>query len=238
MGLKEPFSFEELEAELIDPWSSDTNTVEKTVKVSASLQGKETTKGHTCQTGVTDLISCKDFTFIQVQTESMKESANTKAAPHIYGSCTGVVLTKAHVSLLKVLVGELLSKVVASSDSKQESKRGKRKEVENPTSVKKPKINMLPINELTWPELARRYVLAVSFIKCNMDSAEIPSHEGAKVFRCLQGDGGILCGSLPGLAGMEADAQVREENIHVFSIMAFFVYHPIYISIVSMFPVL
>lgn len=46
---------------------------------------------------------------------------------------------------------------------------------------------MLPVNEteLTWPELARRYVLSL-----------------------LSMDGGLLCGSLTGVAGMEADSMV------------------------------
>ncbi|KAJ4892633.1 Uncharacterized protein Rs2_19427 [Raphanus sativus] len=49
---------------------------------------------------------------------------------------------------------------------------------------------MLPVNEteLTWPELARRYVLSL-----------------------LSMDGGLLCGSLTGVAGMEADSMLLAE---------------------------
>jgi hypothetical protein len=68
---------------------------------------------------------------------------------------------------------------------------------------------MLPINELTWPELARRYILAFLSMDGNLESAEITARESGKVFRCLRGDGGLLCGSLTGVAGMEADALVR-----------------------------
>jgi len=42
-----------------------------------------------------------------------------------------------------------------------------------------------------------------------MDLSDISSREGVKLFRCLQGDGGILCGALPGVVGMEKDASVR-----------------------------
>ena len=74
--------------------------------------------------------------------------------------------------------------------------------------AKRTKLNMLHINELTWPELARRYMLAFLSMDGNLESAEITARESAKVFRCLRGDGGLLCGSLTGVAGMEADAQV------------------------------
>ncbi|KAG0486564.1 hypothetical protein HPP92_008659 [Vanilla planifolia] len=72
--------------------------------------------------------------------------------------------------------------------------------------MKETKWEMLPVNEFTWPELARRYILAVSSINGSMDLSEAFNRDGAKVFRCLQGDGGMLCGSLSGIAGMEADA--------------------------------
>ncbi|KAJ0960467.1 hypothetical protein J5N97_001673 [Dioscorea zingiberensis] len=70
---------------------------------------------------------------------------------------------------------------------------------------------MLPVNGLTWPELARRYVLAVSSMNGCVDSPEVYSREGLKLFRCLRGDGGVLCGSLAGVAGMEADALLLAE---------------------------
>ncbi|KAK1292581.1 Methyl-CpG-binding domain-containing protein 9 [Acorus calamus] len=70
---------------------------------------------------------------------------------------------------------------------------------------------MLPVNELTWPELARRYILAFSAMDGSLDFSEISMRDGAKVFRCLQGDGGVLCGSLAGVASMEADALLLAE---------------------------
>jgi hypothetical protein len=123
-------------------------------------------------------------------------------------------LTKAHNSLLRVLIGELQSKVAALVDPNSEpgetrTRRGRRKDIDSAVPAKRTKVNMLPINELTWPELARRYILAFLSMDGNLESAEITARESGKVFRCLRGDGGLLCGSLTGVAGMEADALVR-----------------------------
>lgn len=117
------------------------------------------------------------------------------------------------MSLLKVLVSELSFKAALHvypnlDDVNGMPIRGKKREVENAVFAKKIKLEMLPVNELTWPELARRYVLAVVAMEGNLESSEIASREGAKVFHCLQGDGGTLCGSLTGLPAMEADALV------------------------------
>ncbi|XP_077223126.1 methyl-CpG-binding domain-containing protein 9-like [Tasmannia lanceolata] len=224
LGLKEPLSFEELEEELIDPWFDGSNFLEKLEK--EIQEGKDLGLVRTENTGGHNLSPTRECdsteptenpcTFIQMETVSMKEAAQARLASRTYGRCTGVALTKAHVSLLKVLVGELQSKVAGFADpnfvaGESKSRRGRKKDAENSISVKKSKVDMLPINELTWPELARRYILAVSAMDGNFDSAEINSREGGKVFRCLQGDGGVLCGSLAGVAGMEADAVLLAE---------------------------
>ncbi|XP_077237756.1 methyl-CpG-binding domain-containing protein 9-like [Tasmannia lanceolata] len=224
LGLKEPLSFEELEKELIDPWFEGSNFLEKLEK--EIQEGRDITLVRTESTSGRSLSPARDcestmptdnpYTFIQMETASMKEAAQARVASRTYGRCTGAALTKAHVSLLKVLVGELLSKVAAFVDpnfdaGESKSRRGRKKDVDNSISMKKSKIDMLPINELTWPELARRYILAVSAMDGTFDCAEIASREGGKVFRCLQGDGGVLCGSLAGVAGMEADAVLLAE---------------------------
>lgn len=153
--------------------------------------------------------------FIQVETEAMKEAVQVKLASFTYARCFGVALTKAHSSLLRVLIGELQSKVAALVDPNSEpgetrTRRGRRKDIDSSAvPTKRTKVNMLPINELTWPELARRYILAFISMDGNLESAEITARESGKVFRCLRGDGGLLCGSLTGVAGMEADALVR-----------------------------
>ncbi|VAI45101.1 unnamed protein product [Triticum turgidum subsp. durum] len=141
----------------------------------------------------------------------MKEAGQDKLAAQTLGRCTGVVLPGVHLALFKVLFGELLSKVAVFVDPNidpKESKprRGRKKDTESLISTKEFNFDMLTANKLTWPELARRYMLAISSINGCMDVSDISSREGVKLFRCLQGDGGILCGAVPGVAGMEKDA--------------------------------
>lgn len=217
LGLKEPLSFEELEEELVDPWPCGSEKEIQDCK-GPSSQGTESANGPLLVAGESDsaVNGENPFIFIPVETASAREAAQTKLAAHTYGRCCGVALTKAHTSLLKVLVGELLCRVAASVDPnfdarESKSRRGRKKDVDNSLLVKETKIDILTVNELTWPELARRYVLAVSSMNGCMDSPEVCSREGVKVFRCLQGDGGVLCGSLSGVAGMEADAMLLAE---------------------------
>ncbi|XP_047309284.1 methyl-CpG-binding domain-containing protein 9 [Impatiens glandulifera] len=140
-------------------------------------------------------------------------------------ACTGISLRKAHSSLLKIVVGELLDKVSAYVDTSFEggehkSKRGKKKDADHVSNLKKAKFDLLQNNEITWPELARRYILLTLFTKGNLDSTEIIQHESGRIFRCLQGDGGTLCGSLTGVAGMEAEAKfLAEATKKIFGLM-------------------
>ncbi|KAE8023446.1 hypothetical protein FH972_009137 [Carpinus fangiana] len=125
-------------------------------------------------------------------------------------------LTKVHCSLLKVLLGELQSKVAAFVDpnsdvAESKLRRGRKKDAENLISVKKTLLDMLPINELTWLELARRYILTVLLIDGNLESSGIIGHESYKVLQCLRGDGGLLGGSIAGVAGREPDALLLAE---------------------------
>lgn len=213
LGLKGPFSLEELEEELINPWFDGTSPLERSEK---KIQGIEPSSFQEtdCMGGQMSSSRENPHAFIQMETGSMKEVAQARIASVNYSRCSGVVLTKAHSSLLGVLIGELQSKVAAIIDpnfdsGESKSKRGRKKDAENSIPPKKGKLNMLPINELTWPELARRYILAFLSMDGVLDSADITARESGKVFRCLQGDGGVLCGSLTGVAGMEADALVR-----------------------------
>lgn len=218
LGLKEPLSLDELEKELINPWFDGFDFLEKSEREVngsqvLSLQGANGNCGSLrCEAGSSVSIE-GSHAFIQVETEAMKEAAQVKLASSTYARCFGVALTKAHHSLLRVLIGELQSKVAAMVDPSFEpgetrTRRGRRKDIDSAIPAKRTKLNMLPINELTWPELARRYMLALLSNDGNLDSAEIAARESSKVFRCLRGDGGLLCGSLSGVAGMEADALV------------------------------
>ncbi|XP_024180361.1 methyl-CpG-binding domain-containing protein 9 [Rosa chinensis] len=222
LGLKEAFSLKELEDELINPWFASSDLPEK---YESEIQGTKALKARKvdCRSGLV-LSSSSEFSsavsrdnphaFIHMETGAMKEAAEAKLASVTYNRCSGIALTKAHASLLKVLIGELQSKVAALVDpnfdsGESKSKRGRKKDIDCSIPVKRSKL--LPINELTWPELARRYILAVLAMDGNLESAEITSRESSKVFRCLQGDGGVLCGSLSGVAGMEADALLLAE---------------------------
>lgn len=184
LGLGQPFTFQELESELVNPW----------------LDSYPLGSGHkTFDTG--DVASSSS--------EKVSEAGSTSI-----GRCTGLLLAKILGSLLKLLVTELLSKAAVyvrpnldAGESK--SKRGRKKDLDWLAELKKTKLDMLPVNELTWHEIARRYILAVLSMDGNLDSAEIASRESGKVFHCLRGDGGVLCGSLTGIAALEGDAMVR-----------------------------
>ncbi|KAM3318533.1 hypothetical protein ACQJBY_035975 [Aegilops geniculata] len=143
--------------------------------------------------------------FIPVETSSMKEARLDKLADQTLGRCTGTILPGVHLALIKFLFGEVLSKLnIDPKESKP--RRGRKKDTESLILTKEFNFDMLTANKLTWPELARRYILAISSINGCMDVSDISSREGVKLFRCLHGDGGILCGAVPGVAGMEKDA--------------------------------
>lgn len=202
-------SLDELEKELINPWFNGSVFSEKLEGDGSS--GPILSPNCEAAPSVSAESPCA---FIQVETEAMKQAAQDKLASFTYTRCFGASLTKAHNSLLEVLIGELQSKVAALVDpnfdpGELRTRRGRRKDIDSSFPARRAKLNMLPINELTWPELSRRYILAVLSMDGNVDSPEITARESGKVFRCLQGDGGLLCGSLTGVAGMEADALVR-----------------------------
>lgn len=225
LNLEEPLSLEELEGELINPWSDGASLLERSEK---EILGSHDVCSHRVDcTGVSVFSQSAEsgqatdrenpHAFIQMETGATKEAVQAKLASFTYSRCCGVALTKAHKSLLRGLISELQSKVAALVDpnydsGESKSKRGRKKDVDSCVPAKRTKINILPINELTWPELARRYMLAVLSMDGNLDSAEVIARESSKVFRCLQGDGGVLCGSLTGVAGMEADALLLAES--------------------------
>lgn len=184
LGIGKPFSFQEFESELVSPWS-----------VSYHFQSRH---------GNVDIGDADPSSF--------EEVSGTGA--DCLGRCTGLLLAKILCSLLELLVGELLSKASVyacpSVDVGEiKSRRGRKKDLDCLAALKKSKLDMLPVNELTWPEIARRYILAVVCMEGNLDSTEVASRESVKVFHCLRGDGGILCGSLTGIAALEGDAVVR-----------------------------
>lgn len=221
MGLKESFLANELEEELISPWSNLSNFFHKFDGESqgTDVPGLSRIDGLDEQNVSPSDNSClatstrNSHSFIEIEPGEKMEADQAGLASLSYRRCYGVTLTKAHSSLLGVLISELQSKVAALVDpnfdsGELRSKRGRKKDLDSAAPAKRVKLSVLPINELTWPELARRYVLSFLSMDGNLDSAEITARESGKVFRCLQGDGGVLCGSLTGVAGMEADAVV------------------------------
>ncbi|WCJ38411.1 methyl-CPG-binding domain 9 [Euphorbia peplus] len=128
--------------------------------------------------------------------------------------CSGEALYKAHCSLLKVLLEELRSKLAVFADPVLESGESSSRKRNNLIFSGKPMFDLLPVNELTWPELVRRYFLIIASMESNFDFPEITSRESCKVFRGLQGDGGVLYGPLPGVAVLEADALLLAEAMN------------------------
>lgn len=190
MGLKEPLSFKELEEELINGSSFTLN----------------------CSSISTVPQENKDA-FIAVETESSREAPHVRPTSIANSRCASVDLVNVLCSLLKILLGELQSKVAFFIDSnldglESKSRRRRKKDADNLMSAKKVMLDLLPINVLTWPELARRFILTVSSMEGNLDSVDFLNYESCKAFHCFQGSSGASRGSRPGIAGMEADALV------------------------------
>ncbi|XBH75121.1 hypothetical protein VPH35_101936 [Triticum aestivum] len=213
IDLKEVPSYEQLEDELADPWpicASQKETLSKGIQECRDYSSpmnspaNASTSHSNSESGLSNNEEIVSI-FIPVETSSMKEARLDKLAAQTLGRCTGTVLPGVHLALIKVLFGEVLSKL--SIDPKESKpRRGRKKDTESLISTKDFNFDMLTANKLTWPELARRYMLAISSINGCMDVSDISSRERVKLFRCLHGDGGILCGAVPGVAGMEKDA--------------------------------
>ncbi|CAI0455946.1 unnamed protein product [Linum tenue] len=223
LDLKDPLTLGELEEEIINPWSGcsiDGCTLTKNVSGSHApdILGLDKMDSLLQSSRVENTAVHEDdpHAFIPVEAEIATDAAQTELASVNPFGCMGASLTRAHSALLAVLIYELQSRVAALVDPTLDSgdvksKRGKRRDSDNAISARRSKLSMLPINELTWPELSRRFVLAVLSMDGNLESAEITARESGKVFRCLQGDGGVLCGALTGVAGMESDAHLLAE---------------------------
>ncbi|KAJ0095444.1 hypothetical protein Patl1_16168 [Pistacia atlantica] len=193
LGLEEPLSFKELEEELINGYSFTLGS-----------------------SSTSNVPQQNDHAFIAKETEYLKQAAHVRQASNTNSGCTGVALANVLCSLLKILLGELQSKVATFVDSnldggESKSRRRRKKDADNLISAKKIMLDLLPINRLTWPELARRYALTVSSMEGNLDSVDFVNRESCKAFHCLQGDSGTIHGSLPGVAGMEAEALLLAE---------------------------
>ncbi len=65
----------------------------------------------------------------------------------------------------------------------------------------------LPVNEVTWPELAHQYLVTFMQGKKNGNPSGLRPEERKRFIRCLQRDGGVLFGAAATVA-VESDAQV------------------------------
>ncbi|KAI3768703.1 hypothetical protein L2E82_19533 [Cichorium intybus] len=110
-------------------------------------------------------------------------------------------LTTVHMALLPKLVSKLLRKIGRAfnigSDAKDTEKN----------KGKKVKLEMFPINQLTWPEVVRRYILACLLMGGEINSLDNAVGNNIKLIRCLQGDDGVFSGLPAGVAGADVDAQ-------------------------------
>ncbi|CAH2055365.1 unnamed protein product [Thlaspi arvense] len=220
LGLEEAFSPEKLEHELIKP-VFDGLFLDRSGKEVKSSEMNISDEDCTATKFFSLLEESRQPFSLENTSASVRKEIKTGDSTEFNisytsrGPCLGALLTRTHISLLQVLICELQSKVAAFVDpnfdsGESRSRRGRKKD-DSTLSAKRNKLHMLPVNEFTWPELARRYILSLLAMDGNLESAEIAARESGKVFRCLQGDGGLLCGSLTGVAGMEADSMLLAE---------------------------
>ncbi|XP_076947286.1 methyl-CpG-binding domain-containing protein 9-like [Bidens hawaiensis] len=124
-------------------------------------------------------------------------------------------LSNFHMATVKILVENMLSKVVVNDpfNIMEKSRKARKKNMEVKVNVhgQKSKIGIFPINEITWPELARRYILVLLSMDDSFEDLEVTSRVFNEIFLCLSGNGGPLCGSHTGMAAIEADAVVLAE---------------------------
>lgn len=124
-----------------------------------------------------------------------------------------VTVADAHILVLKLLLADLQFRIVGTPNEKktEEPKKKGRKPINEisqaPVVPEFP--DDVPINVVTWPELVRRYLITLVEVEHSGDLTDLKQDERRRLIRCLQGDGGVLCGALFTVVGVESDAQVR-----------------------------
>lgn len=197
-------SYEDIEEELINPWPETPRGTRNQLEVVQSAAHDQASQPSSNGEGVS--------MFVPVESSSTREASQVKLASGSLGQCGGIWLAMIHTSLLKLLLNEVISRAVVFVDPTAEAResrprRGRRKDVESSVS-KDLKVDTLTVNELTWPDLARRYALAVVKLGACVDLSDMSCPDGVKIFRALQGDGGVLFGAISGVTGIKADALV------------------------------
>lgn len=119
-------------------------------------------------------------------------------------------LAWAHIPLLKFLMSDLKFRVQGSlneAETDEPKKRGRRRVID--IGPLPPEFgDDLPMNPITWPELAHRYLVALLDVKKQSDLTEVSPEERKKLVRFFEGDGGVMGGAVEGIVGVESDAQV------------------------------
>ena len=172
----------------------------------------------------------KNTDLIPSPTESPPEekvSATDRAVASSDGTLNEnfVMIARTHIPLLKCVLGDLQFRINGNSNvskSEEPKKKGRKPLHEAPQDipVDNPEFSSdLPMNEVTWPELVRRYLVTLIEAEKYGDLAELKLEDRKWLLRCLQGDGGVPCGALYTVVGVESDAQVGEAfQSHVFCV--------------------
>lgn len=225
LGQKEPPSLEELEEIVADTLETDIENRIDTAykKVFMLTTGKCVDQTSSVPQHASEMVKGASLEGLDLQAK--KVGSTSSIDQHLLGSkrlsksksftspgCYSIALAASNIALLKIALSDLQQMALAGGpDLTLDSKRGKKKEGESAVALKKQAGTLLPLNELTWPEVARRYVIGLlTLITCG-ENIDISVQERRKILRCIQGDGGVLCGALDGVAAIEADALLLAE---------------------------
>lgn len=120
-------------------------------------------------------------------------------------------LAEAHIPILKFLVSDLKFRVFRglNEDEGDEPKKRGRKRLCDIGAPPPEFGDDLPMNAITWPEVAHRYLVAILDVKKQGEITELAPEERKKLVRYFEGDGGVMGGAVEGIVGVESDAQVR-----------------------------
>ena len=120
-------------------------------------------------------------------------------------------LAEAHIPMLKFLVSDLKFRVLRglNEDEGDEPKKRGRKRLCDIGALPPEFGDDLPMNAMTWPEVAHRYLVAILDVKKQGEITELVPEERKKIVRYFEGDGGVMGGAVEGIVGVESDAQVR-----------------------------
>ncbi|CAM6010122.1 unnamed protein product [Sphagnum balticum] len=124
-----------------------------------------------------------------------------------------VTVAHAHIPLLKFLLADMQYRVLGDPTGGrcEEPKKRGRPLLNEPVPVIPEFGGDLPVNEVTWPELAHRYLVTLIEVKKSGDPSGLRPEERRRLIRCLQGDGGVLFGAAATVVAVESDAQVLAE---------------------------